>query len=134
MPFQALSAFNGESPLGDWTLTITDTAPSLNGGEFLNFSLDICGVPLGLSKQSLDDFVVVPNPSAGQFDFKLPTGFNADVKVLVHDLHGRTLYNKVFTNQPQRFHTIILDAVSQGMYFLNVSDGVRTAIKRIIIK
>jgi subtilisin-like proprotein convertase family protein len=134
MPFQALSAFNGESPLGDWTLTITDTAPSLNGGEFLNFSLDICGVPLGLSKQSLDDFVVVPNPSAGQFDFKLPTGFNADVKVLVHDLHGRAIYNKVFTNQPQRFHTIILDAVSQGMYFLNVSDGVRTAIKRIIIK
>ena len=115
-------------------MTITDVSASSNGGEFLNFDLNICGPPLGLSKQSLNDFIVVPNPSHGQFDFKLPTGFNTDVKVLVHDLHGRTIYNRVFTNQPQRLHTIILDAVSQGMYFLNVSDGVRTAIKRIIIK
>tara|TARA_B110000046_G_scaffold157949_1_gene169617 strand:- start:124 stop:3420 length:3297 start_codon:yes stop_codon:yes gene_type:complete len=134
IPFQALSAFIGEASMGDWVLTITDVSASSNGGEFLNFDLNICGPPLGLSKQSLNDFIVVPNPSHGQFDFKLPTGFNTDVKVLVHDLHGRTIYNRVFTNQPQRLHTIILDTVSQGMYFLNVSDGVRTAIKRIIIK
>ena len=134
IPFQALSAFNGESSVGDWTLTITDTAPSSIGGEFLNFSLNICGPPLGVSKESIDDFVVIPNPSDGQFDFKLPTGFNADVKVLVHDLHGRTIYKKVFTNKSQRFHTVVLNNASQGMYFLNVSDGVRTAVKRIIVR
>ena len=134
IPFQALSGFNGESPLGDWILTITDTAPSSNGGEFLDFSLNICGAPLGLSKESIDDFVVVPNPSDGQFDFKLPTGFNTDVKVLVYDLHGRTIYKKVFINEPQRFHTVILNNVSKGMYFLNVSDGIRTAVKRIIVR
>ncbi len=60
--------------------------------------------------------------------------FNLDVTVLVHDLHGRTIYNKVFTNDSQRFHTIDLDNVSLGIYFLKVSDGYRTAIKRIIIK
>ncbi|MDB9874537.1 M12 family metallo-peptidase, partial [Flavobacteriaceae bacterium] len=125
IPFQALSAFNGETSIGDWILTITDTVPSSNGGRFLNFSLDLCGVPLGLSKESIDDFLVIPNPSDGQFDFKLPTGFNSDVKVLVHDLHGRTIYKKVFTNESQRFQTVVLNNASQGMYFLNVSDGVR---------
>jgi len=134
IPFQALSAFNGESSVGDWTLTITDTAPSSNGGEFLNFSLNICGPPLGLSKESIEDFLVIPNPSDGQFDFKLPTGFNSDVKVLVHDLHGRTIYKKVFTNESHRFQTVVLNNASQGMYFLNVSDGVRTAVKRIIVR
>jgi len=125
-----LSAFNGESSVGDWVLTISDTAPSSNGGEFLNFTLNICG----LSEYSIDDFVVIPNPSDGQFDFKLPTGFNSDVKVLVHDLHGRTIYKKVFTNESHRFQTVVLNNASQGMYFLNVSDGVRTAVKRIIVR
>ena len=134
IPFQALSAFNGESSMGNWILTITDVVSSSNGGQFLDFNLDICGPPLSSSNQSIGDFVVVPNPSNGQFDFKLPTGFNLDVTVLVHDLHGRTIYNKVFTNDSQRFHTIDLDNVSLGIYFLKVSDGYRTAIKRIIIK
>ena len=93
---------------------------SSNGGQFLDFNLDLCGPPLSSSNQSIGDFVVVPNPSNGQFDFKLPTGFNLDVIVLVHDLHGRTIYNKVFTNDSQRFHTIDLDNVSLGIYFLKV--------------
>ena len=130
IPFQALSAFNGESSVGDWVLTISDTAPSSNGGEFLNFTLNICG----LSEYSIDDFVVIPNPSDGHFDFKLPTGFNTDVEVSIHDLHGRTIYKKVFTNESHRFQTVVLKNASQGMYFLNVSDGVRTAVKRIIVR
>ena len=133
IPFQALSAFNGESSSGDWILTITDVVSSSNGGQFLDFSLNICGPPLGLSKHSLDDFVVVPNPSDGQFDLKLPSRFSSEVKVLVHDLHGRVLYSKVLTNGSQRSQTISLDNVSQGMYFLNISDRFRTAVKRIIV-
>ncbi len=40
-PLGALSAFNGESTLGEWTLEIKDTAPS-DGGELKEFSLEIC--------------------------------------------------------------------------------------------
>ena len=46
IPFQALSAFNGESSMGNWILTITDVVSSSNGGQFLDFNLDICGPPL----------------------------------------------------------------------------------------
>ena len=96
-----------------------------------NFTI---GASLGLSEQSIDNFVVVPNPSNGEFGFKLPTGFNNDIKVLVYDLHGRAIYMKEFTNESQRFKTVVLTNVSTGMYFLTVSDGVRSAIKRIIVQ
>ena len=40
-PLGALSAFNGETLQGEWTLTIEDTAAS-DGGELTGFSLDVC--------------------------------------------------------------------------------------------
>ncbi|NAS10646.1 reprolysin-like metallopeptidase [Poritiphilus flavus] len=40
-PLGALSSFAGESLLGDWTLTIADSAPA-DGGVLNNFSLEIC--------------------------------------------------------------------------------------------
>ncbi len=40
-PLGSLSSFNGESILGDWVLTIEDTAAS-DGGSLDAFSLDVC--------------------------------------------------------------------------------------------
>jgi len=40
-PLGSLAAFNGESLLGEWTLTIEDTAPN-DGGMLNDFSLDVC--------------------------------------------------------------------------------------------
>ena len=37
IPFQALSAFNGESSMGNWILTITDVVSSSNGGAVSGF-------------------------------------------------------------------------------------------------
>jgi subtilisin-like proprotein convertase family protein len=40
-PLGSLSSFNGESILGEWTLTISDNAPS-DGGTLKAFSLEVC--------------------------------------------------------------------------------------------
>ncbi len=40
-PLGTLSSFNGESILGEWTLTISDNAPS-DGGTLKAFSLEVC--------------------------------------------------------------------------------------------
>ena len=39
MPSNALSAFDGESTLGDWTLSITDTFPGLDGGTLNSWGI-----------------------------------------------------------------------------------------------
>ena len=41
-PASPLSAFNGESANGTWTLTITDTYPSLDGGSLTSWGLTLC--------------------------------------------------------------------------------------------
>ncbi|WP_435624412.1 reprolysin-like metallopeptidase [Flagellimonas sp.] len=40
-PISSLSAFIGESPMGEWTLEVRDTAPG-DGGVIQSFSLEIC--------------------------------------------------------------------------------------------
>lgn len=45
-PNGALAAFNGENPIGTWTLTVTDGA-SQDGGRLQNWGLEICAARLG---------------------------------------------------------------------------------------
>jgi len=96
-----------------------------------NFSIDSS---LDLTKRSIDSFEVVPNPSNGQFDIKLTDGFATELSVSVFDLHGRVIYKKLFTNASRSLVPVELNNVSNGLYFLNVSDGIRRTVKRILVK
>lgn len=42
-PDNALSAFNGESPFGNWTLSVIDAA-NQDGGQLQSWTLEICGM------------------------------------------------------------------------------------------
>jgi hypothetical protein len=96
-----------------------------------NFSIDSS---LDLTKRSIDSFEVVPNPSNGQFDIKLTDGFATELSVSVFDLHGRVIYKKLFTNASRSLVPVELNNVSNGLYFLNVSDGIRRTVNRILVK
>jgi MYXO-CTERM domain-containing protein len=41
VPMEALSAFDGEDPNGEWTMTVTDTVPNFAGGIFNTWGLDL---------------------------------------------------------------------------------------------
>ena len=47
-PSSPLAAFNGESSLGDWTITITDTFPGLDGGALNEWGLILSSPDLAL--------------------------------------------------------------------------------------
>lgn len=51
-PLQALSAFEGENPLGDWVLTISDQVPGA-GGALVSWGLEICAEPCSLAIDSI---------------------------------------------------------------------------------
>ncbi|MGB1270286.1 MAG: reprolysin-like metallopeptidase, partial [Flavobacteriaceae bacterium] len=67
IPQEALSAFDGEGLNGDWILTATDSHKD-DGGEFLNYSLEICSAEplLEITDNQFDVFGVYPNPSNGE--------------------------------------------------------------------
>ncbi len=51
-PLEALSAFEGENPLGDWILTVSDQVPGA-GGALVSWGLEICAAPCSLTIDSI---------------------------------------------------------------------------------
>jgi subtilisin-like proprotein convertase family protein len=60
-PNQALSAFNGQSSLGTWTLTIIDSFDG-DGGSLNSWSLQICGSPAACTDPTITNFTASANP------------------------------------------------------------------------
>jgi len=92
-PASPLSAFNGESTLGNWILTVTDGYPSADGGQFLNFSMDICGTAaLSTDEFSFEKSLSVwPNPTnqTNVFNKKLKFG-NLDSSIYILSIENNS--------------------------------------------
>lgn len=134
-PYEQLSAFNGLNPQGNWTLRVRDAF--LNDvGSLDSASITICTKTYTLSTTGFEiaDFVLYPNPSNGNFNIQFSTESAEDVKVLVHDLFGRKIYEKQFANKGVFNENIELKTVQKGIYFLTVIDGDRKEVKKIVIK
>ena len=130
-PIQALSALNGESSLGDWTLNITDTGIGDDG--YLNsWSMTYCGVQSGTL--SVDTFTkstikMYPNPATNYVTITSNDG--EELAVTLYDLLGRKVLFKELDNTNKNINTSNL---SSGTYIVNIqtSNNVRV-IKKLII-
>jgi hypothetical protein len=120
-----------------------------NGSGFANGIGQTSTDLMDISVEDSDPFVILtPNTDViwnvgstemiswdvGQFDIKLTDGFATELSVSVFDLHGRVIYKKLFTNASRSLVPVELNNVSNGLYFLNVSDGIRRTVKRILVK
>ena len=90
IPFEALSAFNGESTTGTWTLRVADQA-NQDGGSINSWTINVCSTQeLSVKQNELADFAIYPNPNNGNFNVRfMPNA--GDVKINVHDMRGRLL-------------------------------------------
>ena len=64
IPFQALSAFNGEDAAGDWTLTVVDDA-NVDGGELQSWAIEICKA--APPPNNCDNMMDLPTPTTGNY-------------------------------------------------------------------
>jgi subtilisin-like proprotein convertase family protein len=133
-PTQLLSAFNGQTSTGTWTLRIAD-AFNQDGGALNSWSLNICTVQTaGLEENSLENFVVYPNPNNGNFTVQLNSNTGNDIKIGVHDVRGRLIFEKAYQNTGTFNQTLQLNDVQSGIYMVTVQDGDRKEVKKIVIK
>lgn len=131
---QPLSAFNGQSSTGTWTLTIIDSF-SGDGGSLNSWNLNICSVaPLGVEENAFTDFGLFPNPNKGDFSIKFTSKSNENIKVNVHDIRGRQVYENSFANTGAFNQNFNLDKVQSGIYLVSISDGAKKTVKRIIVE
>lgn len=134
-PFQVLSAFNGESSQGTWTLRVLDSF-NQDGGAINGWSLNLCSTqqPLAVPSFSNAEFVVYPNPSKGIFNVRYQSESTHSISITVIDMQGRSVFAKSYENNGLLEAAISLQNVQAGVYILSVVDGNRKSVKRIIVE
>ena len=137
LPSQPLSAFNKQNPQNIWTLRFRDNG-SGDIGTLNSASITICTktfTVLGINNLSLSNFTMYPNPNKGQFNIQFSSQSENDVKVLVHDLLGRKIFENQYKKNSSTFNqTIQLKNITPGLYLLTVIDGERKEERKIMIE
>lgn len=133
-PAQNLSVFNGLQSAGNWIFGINDNFAS-DTGTVNSFFIEVCSqeVTLTTPDYGFDDFVVYPNPSKGDFIIQFSNA-TSDIKVSVHDMRGRLVYENEFGGADAFNQNIQLNDAKAGVYLLSVTDGNRKEVKRIIVE
>lgn len=134
IPASALSAFNGENPQGTWIFRVRDNVVGMLG-TINAASVNICNRTFTLGDSDFDniDFALYPNPNKGFFTIQFARDSTREVKVYVHDILGKYIYNKTFQGSGYFIQDIQLPNVPSGVYFVTVTDGEKRTIKKIII-
>jgi len=136
IPFQPLTGFNGQTMNGTWQLKVVDPYNE-DGGAINSWSLNLCNVQqatMGISDNSLSNFVLYPNPNKGNFTVQFNSTSNKEVSIFVHDMRGRTILNNKYSNTGLFFQNVQLNQVQAGVYLVTVQDGDKKVVKRIIIE
>ena len=135
IPTQPFSTFVGESSTGTWTLSVVD-AYNQDGGALNSWSLNICSMasPLSVVENQLQNFALFPNPNKGNFTVQFNSKSTKAVSIVVHDISGRSIFEKKYSNTGLFSENLQLDNVQAGVYLVTVQDGDSKIVKRIIIQ
>jgi subtilisin-like proprotein convertase family protein len=137
IPFQSLSVFNGQDPANTWTLKFRDVSAG-DTGTINSASITICTktyTALSTNNLNLSNFALYPNPSKGQFNIQFSSQSENEVRISVHDLLGRKVFENKYNKTSSAFNeNIQLKNVTAGVYLLTIADGDRKEEKKIMIE
>ncbi len=83
------------------------------------------GQPLSISDNYLENVAMYPNPSKGS----LHIATDSQLQITIQDLLGK----KVYVNEAVNSQTLDLSNLENGMYVVTLTDGEKTASKKLII-
>lgn len=128
---------------GSEVLTIPNGINSTNcrvmieavGNLFYSVNSTKFTITSSLSSDSFEfeGFKLYPNPNKGSFNVELFTSSN-QVFVNVHDVSGRLVFDKTFSNLGAFNQNIDLGTVQSGIYLVSVSDGDNKTTKKIVVE
>ncbi|MEN9488802.1 MAG: hypothetical protein RL494_1067, partial [Bacteroidota bacterium] len=68
------------------------------------------------------------------FTIKFTSASTNDIKINVHDIRGRQVYEKSFSNTGAFNQNINLNKVASGVYLVSIIDGAKKTVKRIVVE
>ncbi|WP_339889274.1 reprolysin-like metallopeptidase [uncultured Flavobacterium sp.] len=83
---------------------------------------------------AFDDFALYPNPSEGNFTIKLNSTSTNKIDIKVNDIRGRQVFSNSYTNDGFFNENIQLKSIQNGVYLININDGINNMTRKIIIK
>ena len=135
IPTTPLNVFNGLNPNGDWLVGIRDVGAA-DLGNVVSYTLTVCSQTATLSSESfgLENFTLYPNPNNGNFNIQFTSTSGNEIKVNVHDIRGREIYSKSYTNNGLFNENLQLNNVQSGVYLVTVEDGSIKETKKIVVQ
>ena len=92
-----------------------------------------CLVSIGTGMD--DQLKLFPNPNRGLFKLETMLSGNAQVRVTIADIHGKTVYGHDFGQSAGRFSEMInLEAQSKGVYFVKFEVGGQVTVKKLVLQ
>lgn len=89
---------------------------------------------LGVDNFEINDLSIYPNPNNGTFNVQFNSTSSNEIKINVHDIRGREIYNKSFQNNGLFNESIQFNNVQSGVYLVTVQDGTRKEVKKIVVE
>ncbi|WP_291137792.1 reprolysin-like metallopeptidase [Flavobacterium sp. UBA7663] len=135
IPTTPLNVFNGLNPNGNWLVGIRDVGAA-DTGNVVSYTLTVCSQTATLSSESfgLENFTLYPNPNNGNFNIQFTSTSGNEIKVNVHDIRGREIYSKSYTNNGLFNENLQLSNVQSGVYLVTVEDGSIKETKKIVVQ
>ena len=105
-------------------------------GSVASYTLTVCSETATLSTESfgLDNFAIYPNPNNGNFNIQFNSNSGNEISVEVHDMRGRSIYNKSYTNNGLFNESLQLNNAQAGVYLVTVQDGSKKEVKKIVVQ
>ncbi len=137
IPEEALSSLDGINSNGIWGIAAksTVTTNTISSLTLVLCKTNVTITEIVLSTQGFEfsDLSLFPNPTKGDFTIKFTSTNSNDIKVNVHDMRGREVYEKSFLNTSAFNQDISLNKILPGIYLVSITDGVKKTTRRIII-
>ena len=133
-PF-SFDAFNGFSQQGNWQFGFRDAVAG-NTGTINSIALEVCSQTLVLANDSFEfeDFALYPNPNDSNFTIQFSSNSSGKIGIVVHDISGRVILNKSYTNAGLFNENIKLENAQAGIYLVTITDGDKKMVKRIVVQ
>jgi len=88
---------------------------------------------LGVAENQFKVFSVYPNPSDGLFNLTISA--SGETKVKLFDIRGRNVYSELHNNNSDVFNTTLdFSSLASGVYMLDIENGSKRAVKKLVIQ
>ena len=94
----------------------------------------ITAAPMANEEFNLANFSLYPNPNKGSFTVQFDSSSTNAIAIAVHDLRGRSIFERKYSNTGLFSQNIELNGMQTGVYLVTIKDGYKKVVKKIVIE